>query len=170
MENGRSKKGAFPGKKPFPLFLGLTLFACLAGIIAASFKKEGSLSLAFGDALLLEALLMFGIAWIGYLRKDGIRILPPRKSPRGDTAESWKDRIPGLGEPPLPPQPVPGPEGPESPGYQRLAAAEQELRKRIMGGETAGRSRGHAGAAALSGLILLILALCFEYLVPNLLR
>jgi len=86
---------------------------------------------------------------------------------------SWKDRIPGLGEVPQAPQPIPGPLGPDDPDYRRLAAAEDDLRNKLMGlGRNAEKTekpefeqKGFAREAVISGLILLALTLCLEYLV-----
>jgi hypothetical protein len=164
-------------KKSLPFSLFLMLLGCLAGIFMAYLRREGNFILAFGDTLMIEALVMFGVAWVGYLKKDGIHVFQPRKSMKARTAESWKDRIPSLGEIPSAPQPMPEAEGPESADYQRVATAEDTLRKRIMGESLEGDERDEsttkrqdfAGSAALAGLFLLILALVFEYIVPMLL-
>jgi len=165
-------------KRPIPLSLSLTLFCCLAAVAAAYLENTGSFSLALGDALVIAALVMFAIAWIGYLKKDGIRFFHPGKSARTNAAESWKDRIPSIGESPTPPLAIPGAEGPDAADYQRLAVAEGQLRKKILGidkneadgKEYKAKDPGFIGSAAIAGLILLILALFFEYLVPLLLR
>ena len=120
--------------------------------------------------------MLFGIAWVGHLKKDGIRFFPPRKSANANVAESWKDRVPGLGEAPPPLRSIPGAEGPDATDYRRLAAAEDQLRKKILGigtnetktSEDEVKDTSFIRSAALSGLIILALALCFEYLVPNL--
>jgi len=167
------------GRHKLPLFLALTLFALAIGVASALLRRETGFSIALGDALVIEAIVLLGIAWMGYLKKDGIRFWP-RKSAGTSGAESWKDRVPALGEMPAPPLPLPGDEGPDSPGYQRLAAAEAELRKRIIGGDReSGREDDKIGAedrrvpasarsAALAGFILLVLGLGFEYIVPGL--
>lgn len=182
MKSNRSTHSAFDGTGQLPLFLALTLFACLVGLIFAFFRKTGAFSLAFGDSLMIEAIVLFGLAWVGYLKKDGIRFFPPRKFSGASAPESWKDRIPSLGEVPSPPHTIPGNKGPDSAEYQRLALAENELRKKILGmdqdekklteasAKSAGTSPDFTRSAALSGLLLLILALCFEYLFPLLSR
>ncbi len=144
------------------------------GILAALLRSGPSFSLALGDALIIEAIALFGIAWVGYLKKDGVRFLPPGKSLRAGPAESWKDRVPSPGEIPSPPRTIPGPEGPDNADYQRLAAAEERLRKKIMGAETesegekktAATDAGFVRSAALAGALLFVLGLCFEYLIP----
>jgi hypothetical protein len=167
------------GRHILPLFLILTLIGCAIGMASALLRRETGFSIALGDALVIEAIVLFGVAWIGYLKKDGIRFWP-RKSVGAGTTQSWKDRVPALGEMPIPPLPPPGDEGPDSPEYQRLAAAEAELRKRIIGGDSENdrendkigavdrRAPAYARSAALAGSILLILGLCFEYIVPGL--
>ena len=167
------------GRRELPFFLTLTLIAFAIGMTSALLRRETEFSLALGDALVIEAIILLGVAWMGYLKKDGIRFWP-RKSAPISTAESWKDRVPTLGEMPTPPLPPPGEDGPDSPEYQRLVAAEAELRKRIIGddrGSDRGNEKGDAGDrrtpayvrnTALAGLILLLLGLCFEYIVPGL--
>ena len=167
------------GSRGLPLFLILTLLACAIGTVSALLRRETGFSIALGDALVIESLVLLGLAWVGYLKKDGIRIWP-KKSTVASMAESWKDRVPALGEAPIPPPPLPGDDGPDSPEYQRLAAAETSLRKRIIGGDSEsgrGNDEGDAGdrrtpayvrSAALAGSILLVLGLCFEYIVPGL--
>ena len=171
-------RGGLPGNRPFPLPLILVFFSCLLGAAVAALMNTGHFSMALGDALLVEALIMFGLAWVGYLKKDGIRFLQPRKMNRAAAAESWKDRVPNLGDLPSPPQPLPGKEGPSSAEYQRLSKAEQELRKKLMGIKGEGDStqeeppqRSHfIRDALLSALMLFSLALVFEYVVPIVLR
>jgi hypothetical protein len=144
------------------------------GIVAAYLKRSANFSIALGDSLLTGAFVMFGLSWIGYLKKDGLRFIPPRKSSDSKTPESWADRVPSLGEAPSPSPPIPGAEGPDSDDYRRLADAESRLREKILGREPEGdegaasssKNRGIAKSGALSGLMLLILALCFEYLIP----
>lgn len=162
-------------KRPIPLSLVLTLFCCLIGVVAACFNNAVSFSLALGDTLMIASFVMFGLAWVGYLKKDGIRFFHPRKSVHAGAAESWKDRVPGIGEAPPPLQAIPGAAGPEAADYRRLAEAEEKLRKKILGigNEAKGREDGAKDSsfirsAALSGLILLILALGFEYIIPRL--
>jgi len=157
----------------------LTLFAIAIGNVSALLRRETGFFIALGDALVIESLVLLGLAWVGYLKKDGIRIWPKKSTATG-MAESWKDRVPALGEAPFPPPPLPGDEGPDSPEYQRLAMAEASLRKRIIGGD--GKSggendEGEAGdrrtpayvrSAALAGSVILVLGLFFEYIAPGL--
>ncbi|MHB0896866.1 MAG: hypothetical protein ACYC1A_04870 [Spirochaetales bacterium] len=167
-------RGGLPGNRPFALPLILVFFSCLLGVVIAALMNTGHFSMTLGDVLLIEAVVMFGLAWVGYLKKDGIRFLQPRKINRATAAESWKDRVPNLGDLPSPPQPLPGKEGPSSAEYQRLSKAEQELRKKLMGvkdGEDSASAEPHQGShfirdTLLSALLLLSLALVFEYVVP----
>lgn len=170
----RPKAPASGKKPPLPLSLALTAFICAVGIVAAYLKRTANFSIAFGDALMIGAFAMFGLSWVGYLKKDGIRFIPPRKSSDAKTAESWVDRVPSLGEAPSPPPPIPGAEGPDSGDYQRLAEVENRLREKILGRDPEGdekatsssKNQGFAKSSAASGLMLMILALCFEYLLP----
>ncbi|MCE1196100.1 hypothetical protein LWX53_06340 [bacterium] len=172
-------------RRPFPLPLALAGAALVAAALAAALGGAASWSIAFGDALLVEAGLCFALAWFAYLKKDGLRILPRRRGAR--SSESWKDRVPGLDEAPAPPLPMPGPEGPRGEEYERLASAEKALRRKILGGDGDGVDGGEAGGAAdegrraepkggaaasflAAGGILLVLALLFEYLIPALMR
>ena len=178
MDTKGSFRGGLPGNRPFPLSLILVFFSCLLAVLIAALMNTGHFSMTLGDALLIEAVAMFGLAWVGYLKKDGIRFLQPRKMHRATTAESWKDRVPNLGDLPSPPQPLPGKEGPNGVEYQRLSKAEQELRKKLMGikdGEDSAPEEPHQRShfirdALLSALLLFSLALVFEYLVPIVLR
>ena len=178
MDTKSSFRGGLPGKRPFPLILILVLFSCLLGVAIAALMKTGHFSIALGDILLIEAFVMFGLAWVGYLKKDGIRFLQPRKMNRAAAADSWKDRVPNLGDLPSPPHPLPGPEGPGGADYQRLSKAEQDLRKKLMGVKDEGdsaqaeppRPSHFIRDALLSALLLFSLALVFEYLVPIFLR
>jgi hypothetical protein len=174
----RPIRGGFPGKRPFPFSLLLTFFSCLLGVAIAAFMNTGHFSMALGDALMIEAFVMVGLAWVGYLKKDGIRFFQPRKMSRAATAESWKDRVPSLGDVPFPPHAIPGNEGPASAEYQRLSMAEQALRRKLMGvdGEMPSPKEEHTHGshfirdALFSALLLFLLALGFEYIVPGLLR
>ncbi|HWR12368.1 MAG TPA: hypothetical protein VN445_11130 [Rectinemataceae bacterium] len=165
-------------KRPLPLSLTLTIFVCAVGFLSAYSRRTASFSIAFGDALMIGATAMFGLAWFGYLKKDGVRVFPPKKSAGAKGAESWADRVPGLGDPPFPPPPAPGPEGPDSEAYKRLADAEERLRKKIVGFDREEKkaegiptkNQDFTKSTALSGFFLLILALCFEYCIPALLR
>jgi len=178
MDTKHPIRGGFPGSRSFPLPLLLVLFSCLLGVVIAALADTGHFSVALGDVLLIEAFAMFGLAWVGYLKKDGIRFFQPRKMSRATTAESWKDRVPSLGDTPSPPHTLPGKEGPSSAEYQRLSAAEQTLRKKLMGVNDEGASareedvrRSHfIRDTLLSALLLFLLALAFEYIVPRFLR
>lgn len=176
MTTGNSMKKPNGRKRAFPLSISLALLALAIGAVAAVFMNKGSFSIALGDALMIEALVMAGLAWVGYLRKDGIRFFPQRKARHAGSADSWKDRIPSLGDSPLPAQPIPGESGPDSAEYRRLAAAEVELRKKIIGldpenkpneGETLDQGN-FARQAGFAALFLFLLALGFEYLAPRL--
>jgi len=185
MNNHRTQASGnrkIPGSPRLPLSLILTLIACAVGIGSALLRRETGFSIALGDALMIEAIVLLGIGWVGYLKKDGIRFWPRKPASTG-AAESWKDRVPSVGEAPLTPPPLPGYEGPDSPEYQRLVEAEAALRKRIIGGgrENDGESDRENGegaaadrripsyfrSAALAGSVLLVLGLFFEYIVPG---
>lgn len=182
------KQGVQPGQsggssRPFPLFLSLAGAAIAAAALLAAFGRSTSWSIAFGDTLLVEAGLSFALSWFAYLKRDGIRIAPRRRG-AAKPAESWKDRVPGMDEEPSSPLPMPGREGPQGEAYERLASAEEALRRKILGD---GDDANGAGAAAdkgprampgggammnflVAGGILLVLALFFEYVAPALTR
>ncbi|MDP2791391.1 MAG: hypothetical protein Q8O15_06490 [Rectinemataceae bacterium] len=171
MKSDRTTHSTIPGsrgKNGLPLFLSLDIMGCAVATIIALLRQDIGFSIALGDALVIEALVLLGIAWVGYLKKDGIRFWPRRSAGGASAPESWKDRVPVLGEVPLPPPPAPDENGPESPEYQRLAAAEEALRKRIVGGTGSNRTPAYIRDTALAGSILLLLGLCFEYLIPAL--
>lgn len=166
-------------RRPFPLSITLASAAIGAAVLVTAFWHAARWSVAFGDALLIEAGLCFALAWFAYLKKDGIRILPRKRG--ASASESWKDRVPGVGEEPSPPSPMPSPEGPRGEEYERLAEAEEALRRKILGEvDDAGGSVGREGRMTPSGGatanllaaggILLALALAFEYLVPALIK
>jgi hypothetical protein len=154
---------------------------CVASALAfALLRKADSFFLALGDAFIIEALFCLSLAWLGYLKKDGIRILPPRKNSDAEKAESWKDRVPQLGKEPPAPAPLPGPEGPGSADYARLAEAENRLRRRILTGEESledsgsdrGKrqaGRGNSRTLLLAAAVLFMLGVFFEYALPSLL-
>ena len=174
MKNLRRNRPGPTGKNPLPLSLAMIILACVLALVIAYFRDTGNIGVAFGDGLLIEALVLFGVAWVGYLKKDGIRVMPAKKSDGIRTAESWRDRVPSLGEPPAPAMPLPGAEGPENAEYRRLAEVEEKLRRKILEGrqteegqkEGKRRSSGYGRSAVISGIVLLVLALCFEYLLP----
>jgi hypothetical protein len=165
---GSRGRAPFPGPKA-PLAPILVLAASAIGCASALLRRDMTFRLAFGDALAIEAILLLGSAWFVYLKKDGIRLFPAKG--RGRTAESWKDRVPGLGDAPSIPFPIPGEKGPEDPDYRRLILAEEELRKKIMGdgnlddaSSNAGKESGNFAKKALTaGIILMLAALCLEY-------
>ncbi len=182
------KQGVQPGQSggsrhPFPLSLSLAGAAIAAAALFAAFRRATSWSIAFGDTLLIEAGLSFALSWFAYLKRDGIRIAPRRRG-AARPAESWKDRVPGMDEEPSSPLPMPGREGPQGEAYERLAAAEEALRRKILGdggdangsGAAADKSqRATPGGGATTnflaaGGILLALALFFEYVAPALTR
>ncbi|MDD3820089.1 MAG: hypothetical protein PHT01_01935, partial [Spirochaetales bacterium] len=74
---GRAKRGELGGVAALS---GICFAAALA---FALLRKNDSLLVALGDALVVESLFCFGMSWVGYLKKDGIRIVPPKK--RGGT-------------------------------------------------------------------------------------
>ncbi len=124
-----------------------------------------SFGLAFGDALMVESFILISWAWFGYLRKDGIRIFP--SSRQRSAPESWKDRIPIPGSPPLPARSMPGPEGPGSEDYARLTEAEDALRTKILGQDEEKKTQTGRGRATVAAAILLFLVgLLFEFALP----
>lgn len=174
----RSRSGG--SRRPFPLSLALAGAAIGAAALVAAFGKDASRSIAFGDTLLVEAGLSFALSWFAYLKKDGVRIAP-RKRVAAKHVESWRDRVSGMGEEPFPPLPMPGREGPRGEEYERLAAAEEALRRKILGdsGDADGGGGAHKGRRVVpgggatmdflaAGGILLVLALIFEYVAPAL--
>lgn len=162
-------------KPRLPAILGVLGLGLAAGLITALFKEGVSYSQAAGDIFVIEAFLSFGLAWVAYLKKDGIRIFPGKNSLKKSPPESWRDRVPQVGqEPPTPPS-TPGPQGPDSPEYLRLAEAETRLRMRILGiqdepGKANSTSEPEASAwsfvfsAGLVGAIFLVLGVIFVYL------
>lgn len=131
--------------------LSIAYFAGGAAAVCAilSFLPHDSAyySMRFGELLLIASILYFGLAWLGYLKRDGLKVASPGKNRAkrvGDapgagseaasaTGRDWTERIPGLGVPPSPTPSIPGPEGPESEAYRALLAAEDKLRARIRG-------------------------------------
>lgn len=185
------KRGVQPGlsggpRRPFPLSLSLAGAAIAAAALLSAFGRTTNWSVAFGDTLLVEAGLSFALSWFAYLKRDGVRIAPRRRG-SAKPAESWKDRVPGMDEEPSSPLPMPGREGPQGEAYERLAAAEEALRRKILGGPGESGDANGAGDAAgkrprampgggaamnflAAGGILLALALFFEYVAPALTR
>lgn len=146
-----------------------------AGLVIALFREGVSYSQAVGDMFVIEAFLSFGLAWVAYLKKDGIRIFPGKNSHKQSPPESWRDRVPQVGqEPPTPPS-TPGPQGPDSPEYLRLSEAETRLRMRILGIQDEPGKANPIGkpevaawsivfGAGLVGAIFLALGVLFTYL------
>lgn len=174
-ETGSSNKGSCP------VLLGI---GSIGALIFAVAKKGDSFSLALGDAFIIEAMFFFGLAWVDYLKKDGIRIFPPKRTKPSDQPESWKDRVPGLDQEPPSSSPLPGPEGPGSAEYLGLAEAENRLRQRILYGDRATQENEDTGGSKMEGkpsrsdsvrslflcaAVLFFLGLFFEYLLPSLL-
>ncbi len=161
-------------------YAGLLGICFAAALVFALLRKTDSFILALGDAFLVEALICLGLSWVGYLKRDGIRIFPSKKRGADVQPESWKDRIPQLGQEPPSPSPLPGPGGPESPDYRRLVEAENRLRQRILGvDENPGVSdsdvqerngaKKNSLSLLLAGVFLFLLGLLFEYVLPALL-
>lgn len=150
----------FP-KKATLLFAGGLAVALFFALLSG----RSSFGLAFGDALVVEAVILFAWAWFAYLRRDGIRILPPSR--RASPPESWKDRVPVPGSAPLPSRSIPGPEGPGSEGYARLSEAEESLRAKIMGKDNQKNVKAGMQAETVAAAALLFLAgLLFEFVLP----
>lgn len=166
-----------PPRGLLSLSAGLVCAALLGGSLLAAFAGSGSYLLTLGGYLDIEGLVLLGIAWIGFLRKDGLHFAPPKGGAGAKPADSWEDRVPALGDPPPPPLALPGEEGPEGEEYRRLAAAEESLRSRILGADGGPSSPGGMPAKkgagslsfAVSGLLVLLLGLALEYLPPLLL-
>lgn len=83
--------------------------------------------------ILLVSFILFGVSWILYLKKDGVKFFQPRrKNPLNQTA-SWLDRTGTQGEAPQVPSPIPDASGPDSEAYRQLAEVEQKLKIRLLG-------------------------------------
>jgi hypothetical protein len=142
----------------------------VAGGLAAALpfalvSGRSSFGLALGDALVAEAVILFAWLWFAYLRRDGIRILPPSR--RASPPESWKDRIPAPGSAPLPSRSIPGPDGPGSEEYARLSEAEESLRARIIGRDEEKKVQSDRKAETVAAAILLFIAgLLLEFVLP----
>lgn len=158
-----------------PAILGSLGLGLSAGLVIALFKEGDSYSRAAGDIFVIEAFLSFGVAWTAYLKKDGIRIFPGKNASKKSPPESWRDRIPQVGQEPPAMSSPPGPEGPHSPEYLRLAEAETRLRRRILGIQDEPGNANPAGepetgawsfvfSAGLVGTIFLVLGVLFAYL------
>ena len=149
-----------------------------ASAVMALYKRGQTYWTALGETTMMVALLLFGLAWIAYLRSDAVRILPPRRT-RDHASASWTDRVPRLGSAPPFPPPLPGSSGPDEPAYAQLVQAEENLKDRILGisnnpgvdGSEARRMGiSVAKTAVLAGLFLLVLSIVLQYLVPQMLH
>jgi len=133
--NYKEKHGNHTGRFDLGACAVLLGICAIGALIFALVKKSDSFFIALGDAFIVEALFCFALAWVGYLKKDGIRILPPKKNGNAEKPESWKDRVPRMDQEPPSFSPLPGPEGPGSAEYNKLVEAEAKLRHRILYGE-----------------------------------
>lgn len=154
---------------------------CAVAALPFSFLLDLSFPHAFGAALMIESLLILSLAWILYLKSDGVSFFQrpgtrAKEAPEREEGPGWEERIPKLGQaPPLPPT-IPGPEGPDSEAYRRLVAAEDALKRKILEGEAERgsdrESEGRSGKSGketalflgITGVLLLILSLAFQYL------
>jgi len=128
---------------------------------------------AFADGLMIAGASLLGVAWLMHLRRDGVRVLPPRAQKAPGSVSTWRDRIPEPGKAPPEPAPLPGPEGPESEAYLRLDEAESRLRERILGSDLGSNKNDKiqagkkSGSVAISGLVLFAFSLVLQYLLPS---
>jgi len=118
---------------------------------------------AFADGLMVAGASLLGIAWLLYLRADGLRVLPARDA---------KAKMPEPGAAPSHVPPLPGADGPGSEAYMKLEEAERKLRDRIAGADS-GSGKGSRVLArksslriAVSGGILFVLSLVLQYAAP----
>lgn len=179
VDKRRRQPGRGASSRPIAISLKLAGAALVVAVLALSLGRSSNWSVALGDTLLVEAGLFFVLAWFTYLKKDGLRILPKKRG--AAIPSSWGDRVPNLDETPSPTMPMPGPEGPQGEEYRRLAAAEEALRRRIIGEgdgsvemiDKERNARGNSGVTIdflAAGGFSLALALLFEYLVPALIK
>jgi len=177
-----------------PLFLLIFAIVTIAAVLFSLLQTEYPFTTALGNSAMILGVAVLATAWALYLRQDGVRPFSRRKRPEDKPPESWADRVPEAGAAPAAPYPIP-PSGtnPDSPEYQRLAAAELALRKKIAGenARVAGDDANPASAAgnraaangqeptgrraktgktarslALAGILLFAVGLVFQYLVP----
>jgi len=185
------KTGSFMARVP----LALVLFVLGDGLTAfySSIQSTYPFTMAFGNVSMLIGLVFLAAGWVMHLKNDGVRFFSHRNRGQEKPPESWAERTQGVGAPPAAPYPIP-PDGmsPQSPEYERLAQAELELRRRMMGtsdpyDETLGEipnqdlrdvkvpdqesraKKAHAGpvgSLVLAGILLFVVGLVFQYLVP----
>lgn len=161
-----------PGKTgSIPLFIVLICGGIAAGLLFAAFQQESSFRLAFSNAVLLVSFLLFGVSWILYLKKDGVRFFQPRRKNPLNQSTSWLDRTGVPGEVPQAPSPIPDTSGPDSEAYQKLSEAEQKLRMRLLGlnGQENEPNQAVKTSASLknsliAGIFLLLTGLALQYL------
>jgi len=117
-----------------PLFLLVFGILTIAAVFFSLIQSAYPFTTALGNSAMVLGTAVLAVAWALYLRKDGVRPFSHRKRPEDKPSESWADRVPETGAAPAAPYPIP-PSGinPDSPDYQRLAAAELALRKKIAG-------------------------------------
>jgi len=161
-----------PGKTgSVPLFIFLICGGFAAGLLFAVFQQELSFRLAFSNAVLFVSFLLFGVSWILYLKKDGVKFFQPRRKNPLNQSASWLDRTGAHGEVPEAPSPIPDASGPDSEAYQRLSKAEQKLRMRLLGsnGQENDPNQAFKTSASLknsliAGFVLLLTGLALQYL------
>jgi len=147
--------------------------------VTAFFIPDMPYHLALGSTATIASVVLFSIAWVSYLRRDGVRFFNPRKGLGKSHSGSWQERVPDLGAPPPPAAPVPDEKGPESSDYRRLEKAEADLRRRITGtgedGETGTGAPAKGSAhgnlllgSGISAALLLLIALFLQYIFPAL--
>ncbi|HNX73070.1 MAG TPA: hypothetical protein PKJ53_02690 [Spirochaetales bacterium] len=177
-----------------PLFLLIFILVALPAVVYSLLQSTYSFTTAFGNISMLISLVLLALGWAIHLKNDGIRIFSHKKQ-TGNPPESWADRTQGFGAPPATPYPIP-PEGvsPDSVEYERLAAAELALRKKIMGYDNSSDKNADANkdqdlqdkkpkmemfkrvdarqaqpvkSLALAGFLLFALGVIFQYLIPS---
>lgn len=135
-----------PGRKKMPLsllvFLVSMLIATVISIIQASYPFLTSL----GNMAMVMGVIVLAIAWVLYLKKDGVRFFSRKRQTGNKPAESWPpaeswappeswaDRAAEPGAAPQPPYPIPHKDANvDDSEYQRLAQAELALRRKMAG-------------------------------------
>lgn len=154
-----------------PLFIVLICGGVAAGLLFAAFQQESSFRLAFSNAVLLVSFLLFGVSWILYLKKDGVRFFQPRRKNPLTQSASWLDRTGAPGEVPQAPSPIPDTSGPDSEAYQKLSEVEQKLRRRMLGANSqenepnqAVKTSASLKHSLIAGFFLLLAGLALQYL------
>ncbi len=165
---------AFAGKRRLPRAITATFAGMATALFFLLRREDRTVVFAYGEGLLIVSLVYFLAAWVAYLKRDGIGFLNSKFFSKVlRSAESWKDRIPSLGEaPPLPEVPPVSPEGLKGEEIERLRAAEENLRKRISGEAQEAedpeilrrRSVAFSKDAMISGFIMFALSMLFQYL------